>query len=88
MSDVPRFDCFDDGMREGYNESWVRSSDYDALRAERDALGWARVELANIVHAKRFNKLYFSDDTEFADWAQSRARHQLVAIDAALAGKP
>lgn len=38
MSDVPRFDCFDDGMREGYNESWVRSSDYDALRAERDAL--------------------------------------------------
>ena len=38
MSDVPRFDCFDDGMREGYNERWVRSSDYDALRAKRDAL--------------------------------------------------
>ena len=38
MSDVPRFDCFDDGMREGYNERWVRSSDYDALIAERDAL--------------------------------------------------
>lgn len=37
MSDVPRFDCFDDGMREGYSERWVRSSDYDALRAKRDA---------------------------------------------------
>lgn len=55
------------------------------LRAERDALGWARVELANIVHAERFNKSHFADDTEFADWAQSRARHQLAAIDAALA---
>ena len=57
----------------------------ESMRAERDALGWARVELANIVHAERFNKSHFPDDTEFADWAQSRARHQLAAIDAALA---
>lgn len=58
------------------------------LRAERDALGWARVELANIVHAERFNKSHFADDTEFADWAQSRARHQLAAIDAAMESQP
>lgn len=49
---------------------------------------WGRVEVANIVHAERFNKSHFADDTEFADWAQSRARHQLAAIDAAMESQP
>lgn len=35
----------------------------------------AMQELKNIGYAKRFNRAVFSNDTEFADWAQSRARH-------------
>lgn len=34
-------------------------------------------ELENIVNAKRFDRKMFRDDTEWADWAQSRARHTL-----------
>lgn len=40
---------------------------------ERAAI--AEAELANIVNAERFNRERFRDDTEFADWAQSRCRH-------------
>jgi hypothetical protein len=36
-----------------------------------------RVELANIVNAKRHNKEHFTNDTEFADWAINRAKHTL-----------
>lgn len=32
-------------------------------------------ELRNIAKAKRFDRQHFDDDTAFADWAQSRARH-------------
>lgn len=35
-------------------------------------------ELNNIANAKRFDRETFADDTEFADWAQSRARHTLA----------
>jgi hypothetical protein len=28
-----------------------------------------------IAHAKRFDRFHFDDDTAFADWAQSLARH-------------
>jgi hypothetical protein len=35
-------------------------------------------ELQNIVNAKRFDHETFADDTEFADWVQSRARHTLA----------
>lgn len=34
-------------------------------------------ELRNIADAKRFDRERFDDDTSFADWAQSRARHVL-----------
>jgi hypothetical protein len=36
-----------------------------------------RAELRNIANAQRFNREYFDDDTAFAEWAQSRARHVL-----------
>jgi len=35
-------------------------------------------ELRNIVNAKRFDVEVFDDDTAFADWAQSRARHAIT----------
>lgn len=38
MSDVKRWDCFSEGMREGYGEQYVLTSDYDALRAEVERL--------------------------------------------------
>jgi ABC-type Na+ efflux pump permease subunit len=58
-------------------------------REERDA-AQARVrvleeELTNIAQARRFDRMYFDDDTAFADWAQSRARWTLGKADAALA---
>ena len=34
-----------------------------------------RRELENIANARRFDRGAFRDDTEFADWAQNRARH-------------
>lgn len=39
----------------------------------------AHDELRNIVEAKRFDRTRFSNDTEFADWAQNRARAVLYA---------
>ena len=49
-----------------------------ALTDERAAIE----ELRNIANAKRFDHEMFADDTEFADWAQSRARHTLVHVTA------
>ena len=37
-------------------------------------------EVNNIVRAKRYRKEFFKDDTEFADWTQSRLRAALAAI--------
>lgn len=34
--------------------------------------------LGFIANAKRFDRLHFDDDTAFADWAQSLARHALT----------
>lgn len=55
------------------------------LRAEQaEARAEAAIdELRNIVNAKRNDREAFPGDTEFADWAQSRARFTLAAIDAA-----
>ena len=56
-----------------------------AILALRDSLpqeqpgGDARAELANIANARRLDRKAFRDDTEFADWAQSRCRHTLAA---------
>lgn len=53
---------------------------------EADTCGYPRAseqadeavtELQNIVNAKRFDRDTFANDTEFADWVQSRARHTL-----------
>lgn len=40
----------------------------------------AEGELRNIVEARRFNRSIFDTDTEFADWAQNRARAVLHGI--------
>ena len=42
--------------------------------------GLAEQELRNIANAKRFDKERFSDDSAFADWAQSRCRGTLERI--------
>lgn len=39
----------------------------------------AERELVNIVNAERFNRERFRDDTEFADWVQSRCRYLLAS---------
>ena len=39
-----------------------------------------RAELHSIANAKRFDRSRFVDDTEFADWAQNRARAALGSL--------
>lgn len=56
-----------------------------AATAERSRRGQAERELRNIAEAKRFDRERFDNDTSFADWAQSRARH---ALDDAWPEKP
>jgi hypothetical protein len=48
------------------------------MNALRERAERAELELHNIANAERFNKERFRDDTEFADWAQSRCRHTLA----------
>jgi hypothetical protein len=50
---------------------------WQAALSKQDAATPAIQELRNIAEAKRFNREHFEDDTTFADWAQSRARHTL-----------
>lgn len=48
-------------------------------------------ELRNIAEAKRFDRSVFADDTEFADWAQSRCRYHVrgdAAADTAVKAAP
>jgi hypothetical protein len=49
------------------------------VSAERAATQ-AIAELNYIANAKRFDRDRFDDDTSFADWAQSRARHTLTLL--------
>ena len=70
-----------------------RSGDYRALNPDNQPLfdrfyaapaaesGDAWRELWNIANAERFNRERFRDDTEFADWAQSRCRHAARSPD-------
>jgi hypothetical protein len=52
-----------------------------ALRERLPAPDYEAIsELMNIVHAQRFNRDCFQDDTDFADWAQSRCRHTLASL--------
>ena len=53
----------------------------DTLGGEIERLRTSVEELRNIAGAKRFARSHFRDDTEFADWATSRARHTLSKID-------
>ena len=53
--------------------------DQQRAAAVAEAVKVLRGELQNIVNAKRFDHTRFADDTEFADWAQSRARAALAA---------
>lgn len=56
------------------------------LQEAVDEIDRLRKELRNIAEAKRFDRSVFEDDTEFADWAQSRCRYQIrgdAASDAA-----
>jgi hypothetical protein len=53
------------------------------IMAELESAGMVAIrELERIVNAKRFDRSVFDDDTAFADWAQSRARHTLKECDA------
>lgn len=45
-----------------------------AVNCHEELLG----ELRNIADAKRFSREHFRDDTEFSDWAQSRARFTIA----------
>lgn len=59
------------------------------LEEAADELERLHQELRNIAEAKRFDRSVFEDDTEFADWAQSRCRYQIrgdAAADAAAKG--
>lgn len=47
------------------------------LEEAADELERLRRELQNIAAARRFDRAVFADDTEFADWAQSRCRYQV-----------
>jgi hypothetical protein len=52
----------------------------NALRSLANQVEVLKSELSNIAKARRNDSLYFANDTDFADWAQSRAR---FAIDRA-----
>lgn len=73
----------ENGIRVYYEtEAWPNMTPlYTAPSAT--AVSKADAELANIVNAERFNRERFRDDTEFADWAQSRCRHAIDRKDAA-----
>lgn len=49
------------------------------IMAELERAGMLAIrELDNIVRARRTDRECFDNDTAFADWAQSRARHTLA----------
>lgn len=60
-------------------QSRVTEAAFDAVNRNADLGEAATQELRNIAEAKRFDRERFDDDTSFADWAQSRARHALGA---------
>ena len=56
----------------------LRRTDREArLNAAEARAEKAEAELSNIANAKRFDKTRFGGDTEFAYWAQNRARAAL-----------
>ena len=80
-----------DGVKEQYERE--KEPAWEAARLALESLHLhhraanpppAVLELTNIATAQRFNRARFSDDTEFADWAQSRARAVLTTSPPAL----
>ena len=63
-------------LRESTELIEQQQSNIDQLHGQIEML---RGELGNIAHAKRFDKERFHDDSGFADWAQNRATHTLLA---------
>ena len=71
-----RFGPIDGNEQNTALENWFPFSAEELKR-----LRLAAQELGNIVNAKRFNREMFRDDTEWADWVQSRCRHVLRATE-------
>ena len=83
----------DQGMLDTLDWTRRRPGDYRGLNPDNQPLfdrfyaapaaesGDAWRELWNIANAERFNRERFRDDTEFADWAQSRCRHAARSPD-------
>ena len=82
----------DPGMLDTLDWNRLRSGNHRALNPDNQPLfdrfyaapaesGEAWRELWNIANAERFNRERFRDDTEFADWAQSRCRHAARSPD-------
>ena len=89
MSDIPRFACFSDGMREGYNESWVRSSDYDALCAranENELCAAAVVEIRRLCKEIMGGNLSFVDDDFARCLLTLRAERDALAAESSAFG--
>lgn len=76
-------DCTDYPHLKGGNcAAWIENAAKEAaekiqaLESQNERL---RGELENIVNAKRFDPEHFCDDSQFVDWAISRARAALKA---------
>jgi hypothetical protein len=67
-------------IRKWDTEPFPEATHQAVVQSESGAREAAR-ELSNIANAERFNRERFRDDTEFADWAQSRCRHTLSRIE-------
>lgn len=65
---------------------WKRDGIKLMRQLERE-LSVAMRELRIIMDAKRFDRKHFDDDTGFADWVQSRARHAVQVAPYSLAEK-
>lgn len=66
--------AFDAGQAK---QAAVTEKAFEAVNRNADLGEAATQELRNIAEAKRYDRERFDDDTSFADWAQSRARHAL-----------
>ena len=73
---------------EGHTHSQTARLVLDELQQLRAYAVKLADELRNIALAKRYDPAYFSDDREFADWAQSRARAALASAPATYSSTP
>jgi len=64
-------------MSEAHTPACARVIGFDSSQTCTCNAHLAAAELKNIVDAQRFNRDHFANDTEFAEWVLSRARHTL-----------